>query len=114
MGVAPGRNVRIYRNPLIPRQLSTRPNPGKLHKPGRSRVGFFHVPLLKLFPNQVSGGSFIHNSGALRRDGAKSLLDFGDVIASEAKQSMVQRKGRMDCFAEPVIGRAFARPVGSQ
>jgi hypothetical protein len=21
---------------------------------------------------------------------------------------------RMDCFAEPVIGRAFARPVGSQ
>jgi hypothetical protein len=22
--------------------------------------------------------------------------------------------GGMDCFAEPVIGRAFARPVGSQ
>jgi hypothetical protein len=22
--------------------------------------------------------------------------------------------GAMDCFAEPVIGRAFARPVGSQ
>jgi hypothetical protein len=22
--------------------------------------------------------------------------------------------GKMDCFAEPVIGRAFARPVGSQ
>jgi hypothetical protein len=22
--------------------------------------------------------------------------------------------GSMDCFAEPVIGRAFARPVGSQ
>jgi hypothetical protein len=22
--------------------------------------------------------------------------------------------GEMDCFAEPVIGRAFARPVGSQ
>jgi hypothetical protein len=33
------------------------------------------------------------------------------VIASEAKQSMARR---MDCFvAEPVIGRAFARPVGS-
>jgi hypothetical protein len=30
------------------------------------------------------------------------------VIASEAKQSMLPRKGRMDCFvAEPVIGRAF-------
>jgi hypothetical protein len=34
------------------------------------------------------------------------------VIASAAKQSMPQ--GRMDCFvAEPVIGRAFARRVGS-
>jgi hypothetical protein len=36
------------------------------------------------------------------------------VIASEAKQSISPRKERMDCFvAEPVIGRAFARPVGS-
>jgi hypothetical protein len=31
-----------------------------------------------------------------------------------AKQSISPRKERMDCFAEPVIGRAFARPVGSQ
>jgi hypothetical protein len=36
------------------------------------------------------------------------------VIASQAKQSMQQQKERMDFFAEPVIGRAFARPVGSQ
>src|SRR6266700_4473958 len=28
------------------------------------------------------------------------------VIASEAKQSILPRKERMDCFAEPVIGRA--------
>jgi hypothetical protein len=35
------------------------------------------------------------------------------VIASEAKQSTAQNE-EMDCFAEPVIGRAFARPVGSQ
>jgi hypothetical protein len=35
------------------------------------------------------------------------------VIASEAKQS-IGSKDKMDCFvAEPVIGRAFARPVGS-
>src|SRR5689334_3348593 len=26
----------------------------------------------------------------------------------------VSTSGQMDCFAEPVIGRAFARPVGSQ
>jgi hypothetical protein len=43
---------------------------------------------------------------------AKSQKVFETVIASEAKQSMAAAK--MDCFAEPVIGRAFARPVGSQ
>jgi len=36
------------------------------------------------------------------------------VIASAAKQSTARAKVTMDCFvAEPVIGRAFARPVGS-
>ena len=47
------------------------------------------------------------------------------VIASAAKQSILSYCGKMDCFAslamtawatdcfaEPVIGRAFARPVG--
>jgi hypothetical protein len=33
--------------------------------------------------------------------------------ADEAIQFSVSC-GRMDCFAEPVIGRAIARPVGSQ
>jgi hypothetical protein len=36
------------------------------------------------------------------------------VIASAAKQSTLSLRGKMDCFAEPVIGRAFARPAGSQ
>jgi hypothetical protein len=36
------------------------------------------------------------------------------VIASKAKQSILSLRGEMDCFEEPVIGRAFARPVGSQ
>jgi len=36
------------------------------------------------------------------------------VIASEAKQSILSCARKMDCFAEPVIGRAFARPGGSQ
>jgi hypothetical protein len=37
------------------------------------------------------------------------------IIASEAKQSSLSlRHRKLDCFvAEPVIGRAFARPVGS-
>ncbi len=34
------------------------------------------------------------------------------VIASAAKQSILSLCGKMDCFAEPVIGRAFARPGG--
>jgi len=34
--------------------------------------------------------------------------------SNELKQSIVPHIGSMDRFAEPVIGRAFARPVGSQ
>jgi hypothetical protein len=37
-----------------------------------------------------------------------------NVIASAAKQSSFLAVAKLDCFAEPVIGRAFARPVGSQ
>jgi hypothetical protein len=36
-------------------------------------------------------------------------------LRSEAtKQSILLLGKTMDCFVEPVIGRAFARPVGSQ
>jgi len=72
------------------------------------------------------GGRYSKASGASRREVAKSRLEF-HVIASEAKQSILSLRGAMDCFAslamtaramgcfaEPVIGRAFARPVGSQ
>ena len=38
----------------------------------------------------------------------------GPMINSATKQSILGFSGAMDCFAEPVIGRAFARPVGSQ
>jgi hypothetical protein len=56
----------------------------------------------------------MHDSGASRRESAKACLDSNTVITSEAKQSIVPRKERMDCFVvEPVIGRAFARPGGS-
>jgi hypothetical protein len=39
-------------------------------------------------------------------------LPSGEGGCDEAIDVAAQRK--MDCFAEPVIGRAFARPVGSQ
>jgi hypothetical protein len=35
-------------------------------------------------------------------------------VAQATKQSILSSCGEVDCFAEPVIGRAFARPVGSQ
>src|SRR5262245_50288320 len=34
--------------------------------------------------------------------------------AKATKQSTYPRRGRVDCFAEPLIGRAFARSVGLQ
>ena len=76
----------------------------------------------RAFSTPSLGESFINDSGASRR-GAPA------VVASAAKQSMLSFFARrdgllrfarndgccfMDCFAEPVIGRAFARPVGSQ
>jgi hypothetical protein len=44
------------------------------------------------------------------------ISDFQAVVArSEADETIhVPASGIVDCFAEPVIGRAFARPVGSQ
>ena len=36
------------------------------------------------------------------------------IARSEATKQSIFLRGAMDCFAEPVIGRAFARPVGSQ
>jgi hypothetical protein len=51
---------------------------------------------------------------SLTRKVANEIRDFQTVIASAAKQSIGRIRRCMDCFvAEPVIGRAFARPVGS-
>jgi len=36
------------------------------------------------------------------------------VIASAAKQSILSLRGKMDCFAEPAIGRAFSQSVGGR
>jgi hypothetical protein len=46
------------------------------------------------------GERFINGSGALRGEGVHSRLD---VIASEAKQSISPRKGRMDCFVASLL-----------
>src|SRR5258708_34690693 len=48
-----------------------------------------------------------------RRDDERLRMEL-PVIASGAKQSILSLCGEMECFVEPVIGRAFSRPVGSQ
>jgi len=57
-------------------------------------------------PTPSVGERFINGSG----DGAASRERAFAVIArSEAtKQSILSLRGKMDCFAEPVIGRRFA------
>jgi hypothetical protein len=37
-----------------------------------------------------------------------------EIVIASASEAIHSHKGRLDCFVEPVIGRAFARPVGSQ
>src|SRR5258705_12629455 len=67
---------------------------------------------------------FCKTSGDQRRGNAKLRLlaviarsDLSAVAqrakAEATKQSILPLRGVMDCFGEPVIGRAFARPVGS-
>src|SRR5882724_13386221 len=63
------------------------------------------------------GEWFLQTSGASRREIAESCLEIGATSlrgAKATKQSILRLRAAMDCFAEPVIGRAFARPVGSQ
>ena len=43
-----------------------------------------------------------------------NMLVCPDVIASASDDAIQALNCPLDCFAEPVIGRAFARPVGSQ
>ncbi len=53
----------------------------------------------------------MHHSDANRAAGMEKL-----VIARSASDEAIHgaASGKMDCFAEPIIGRAFARHVGSQ
>src|SRR5437016_1809688 len=51
-------------------------------------------------PSFLVGGKFQNkNSRGTRGEIVRSCLKLTTVIASEAKQSIVPQKGRMDCFA---------------
>jgi hypothetical protein len=57
---------------------------------------------------------FVHHPGAIGAAGGWSRVCY--VIARSGRDEAIHSflNGKMDCFAEPVIGRAIARPVGSQ
>jgi hypothetical protein len=68
----------------------------------------------------------MQSSGKMRPENADACLEVAVIarsdsddlsaVAQRAKVEAIHHaaSGEMDCFAEPVIGRAFARPVGSQ
>ena len=67
----------------------------------------------------------MHHPGGIRRGNADVRLsrrhceERSDDLSAVAQRAKVEAihsaaSGEMDCVAEPVIGRAFARPVGSQ
>jgi hypothetical protein len=68
-------------------------------------------------PHALFGGEIQQRLGRFaqrERSRMRNYINYINVIASGAKQSILSLRGEMDCFAEPVFGRAFARPVGSQ
>jgi hypothetical protein len=64
-------------------------------------------------PRPLWGERYKHDSGAPRRGVVKARLDLTSLRAKRSNPFVLSCR-LMDCFAEPVIGRAFARPVGSQ
>ena len=69
---------------------------------------------LSLRPSFGKGVKSMQTSGDQRREKVNACSRSSRVIASAAKQIHSCFLGEMDGFTEPVIGRAFARPVGSQ
>src|SRR5258708_28313628 len=68
------------------------------------------------FAEPVIGRAFARPVGSQRRGwgpSANTILRHCEELLRRSNPRFSFRGG-MDCFAEPVIGRAFARPVGSQ
>jgi hypothetical protein len=70
-----------------------------------------------LRPLFFEGKEFLAKLGHIRPRDREVVFGIGATSlrgAEATKQSIPSSSGKMDCFAEPVIGRAFARPGGSQ
>jgi hypothetical protein len=119
MGVAPGRNAGVYRNLLIPRQLSTRPIPVSFTNPAAAGWGIFTcranftgpvtrksticVPRLrKIFPNQVENSRRrIPTTRALKARVVRASLRG----VKRRSNPFFLRAAKMDCFASLAMTR---------
>src|SRR6266851_5706382 len=76
------------------------------HRPCQTAVDLIRASInlrYKFFRRWITGSSPV------------MTISIGTVIArSESTKQCILFCIEMDCLAEPVIGRAFARPVGSQ
>src|SRR5258708_25288926 len=68
-----------------------------------------HTPRPSLFGTVANAFCFLVIARSQR---VPALGGPDDKLRDEAIH--IELRGAMDCFTEPVIGRAFARPVGSQ
>jgi len=83
------------------------------HYKARTRLRVQRAPGIPHALYFLGGEDKCNDSGASRRETEVVYLELRfAVIASAAKQSIFLSAAAMDCFAEPVIGRAFARPGG--
>jgi len=93
----------------------------------RSTASGFRAPRASGVPHALFGREINQRLGRIAPRGRERVFDARAVIASAAKQSILSLCGKMDCFAslamtagamecfaEPVIGRAFVRPVGGR
>jgi hypothetical protein len=90
----------------------------------RSRVGGLRLrlnpPVCSLTPDNFDNRLIAFDGIDNCRQGAQCQLcrrwiaePFAVIARSEATKQSSFFRAKLDCFAEPVIGRAFARPVGS-
>src|ERR1700722_3962513 len=70
----------------------------------------------RLFPPRTSRRAVARGGGMARGDAIIDSIfkEPPSLRGAKRRSNPFLLCGRMDCFAEPVIGRAFARPVGSQ
>ena len=114
------------KNARSPGRARNKPlKPLRAGMPGDSGVPVASTPVLSTLhrglrvqrapgiPHALQGAEDKCKPRAHRAAGSRSRV-WTSLRAKRSNPPSLSLRGKMDCFAEPVIGRAFARPVGSQ